>query len=220
MWQLKIHFEYILIYIFYHVNETLKYLYIMVIKLKSLLKEAEQSHMKIQIYMDLDGVMADFDGGFKKITKKSPTEFENSSEFADKKAAAKAFWKAIDSVPTFWENLNVLPGSKTLWQHVSETYNNPPPVVLTAGSKSSLNGKLLWLKKNIGPNTKMILAEKGSIKYKYILEHLPNTLHVLIDDLKINVDNWNNSGKNHIGILHKNPADTISQLQNILKDEV
>lgn len=192
----------------------------MIIKLKSLLKEIEQSPMKIQIYMDLDGVMANFDGGFEKITKKSPTEFENSSEFADKKAAAKAFWKVIDSTPTFWENLDVLPGSITLWKYILQTYENPAPVVLTAGPQSSLRGKSLWVKKHMSSDTKMILAKKGSIKYEYILSSEIRTLHVLIDDLKINIDNWNNSGKNHIGILHKNPADTISQLQNVLKDEV
>lgn len=192
----------------------------MIIKLKSLLEQIDTSPVRVQIYMDLDGVMADFDGGFKKLSGKMPKEFESSSEFPDKKTASRAFWKLIDKEKTFWEDLDVLPGALTLWQYVKDTYKNPAPVVLTAGPDSARRGKEIWVKKHLGANVKMILAQKGSIKHEYALSTQEKTLHVLIDDLKINVDNWNNAGEDFIGILHKSPAESITKLQNILDDEV
>jgi tellurite resistance-related uncharacterized protein len=192
----------------------------MIIKLKSLLEQIDTSPVRVQIYMDLDGVMADFDGGFKKLSGKMPREFESSPEFPDKKTASRAFWKLINTEKTFWEDLTVLPGALTLWEYVKDTYKNPEPIVLTAGPDGARRGKEIWVKKHLGANVKMILAQKGSIKHEYALSTQEKTLHVLVDDLKINIDNWNNAGEDFIGILHKSPAESITKLQNILDDEV
>jgi len=192
----------------------------MIIKLKSLLEQIDVEPIKVQIYMDLDGVMADFDGGFKKLTGKLPRDFENSPEFGgDKKTASRAFWKAIEKEKNFWENLDVLPGALSLWQYVKQTYKDPKPVVLTAGPDSARRGKELWVKQRLGNDVKMILAKKGSVKYEYALTTTSKTLHVLVDDLKINIDNWNNHGEDFIGILHTSPANSINKLQTILTDE-
>jgi hypothetical protein len=69
---------------------------------------------------------------------------------------------------------------------------------------SSRFGKRLWVNKNL-PGTKLILAAADK-KQNY---SKPN--RILIDDKESNVEQWRSQGG--IGILHKNTADTIKQLQ-------
>jgi hypothetical protein len=37
----------------------------------------------------------------------------------------------------------------------------------------------------------------------------PNTIHVLIDDTKKNIEAWNNSGEGKVAMLHTSAAETI-----------
>jgi hypothetical protein len=95
-----------------------------------------------------------------------------------------------------------MPDGKQLWDYIKK-YN---PSLLSAPSKkaSSRFGKRLWVDKNI-PGTKLILASAEK-KQNYSKKD-----HILIDDREDNISQWVSQGG--IGILHKNTADTIKQLQ-------
>jgi hypothetical protein len=190
----------------------------MQILLKNLLKEVEnpeeQNPLKVQIYCDMDGVLVDMDKGFKKLSGGvAVNDFRNQPEFhGDKKLAQKKFWRLVNT-PNFWIDLEPTPDAKVLWKFISDNFKEPAPVILSAGSGASLvKQKTDWIRKYISPTAKVIISATGLRKPEYIIEQ-PMTSHVLIDDTQANIDAWNNTEKHRVGILHKDAASTISQLQ-------
>jgi len=163
------------------------------IKLKELLEEVENS--KYTIYCDLDGVLVDFDRGYKELTGKLPKEAGDGPKF----------WEPIHKAgAAFWIKLKWMPDGKELWNYI-EQYK---PTLLSAPSQeeSSRIGKRVW-RKNTLPDTKMILTP-ARFKQKYSGEN-----NILIDDREDNIQQWKDKGG--IGILHTSTANTIKQLKDL-----
>jgi len=154
--------------------------------------------IKYKIYCDLDGVLANFDQGFHKLTHKYPSQYE--SEFGKDQ-----FWSIItEAGAEFWKELRWMPGGKSLWNYISK-YN---PSILSAPSRhdSSREGKQQWITKYL-PGTELLL-EYASDKKKYAS---PNS--ILIDDREDNIQQWREAGG--IGIQYLSTDDTIKQLQQL-----
>ena len=163
------------------------------IKLKELLEEVENN--KYTIYCDMDGVLVDFDKGYKDLTGKLPKEAGDGPEF----------WEPIHkSGAAFWIKLKWMSDGRTLWDYI----NKHNPILLSAPSKeeSSKIGKRVWKKNNL-PDTKLILTP-AKFKQKYSGEN-----KILIDDREDNIQQWKDKGG--IGILHTSAADTIKQLKEL-----
>jgi hypothetical protein len=73
-----------------------------------------------QIYLDCDGVLADFDKGAAAIFGMSPTAFE-------KRRGLGAFWKALATAPDFFDQLEPMPDAFELFEAV-RAHN---PIILT-----------------------------------------------------------------------------------------
>ena len=58
-----------------------------------------------KVFLDSDGVMADFEGGFKE---QFGLEFHNTS--------ASRAWSLIRKTPDFYEKLPILPGAYEIWR--------------------------------------------------------------------------------------------------------
>jgi hypothetical protein len=166
---------------------------------KQIKEEAEQSpQSQYKIYCDMDGVLCDFDKRFKDLNPEHLTPSEYIAKYSTNK-----FWNLIDSYKEkFWSEMQWMSDGKQLWDYIKK-YN---PSLLSAPSKkaSSRFGKRLWVDKNL-PGTKLILASAEK-KQNYSKKD-----HILIDDREDNISQWVSQGG--IGILHKNTADTIKQLQ-------
>jgi hypothetical protein len=166
---------------------------------KQIKEEAEQApQSQYKIYCDMDGVLCDFD---KQFSDSNP-EHLSPSEYIAKYSTSK-FWKLIGSYKEkFWSEMEWMSDGKQLWEYIIKY----KPTLLSAPSyeASSRFGKRLWVDKNL-PGTKLILAAADK-KQNY---SKPN--RILIDDKESNVEQWRSQGG--IGILHKNTADTIKQLQ-------
>jgi nicotinamide mononucleotide adenylyltransferase len=148
-----------------------------------------------KIYCDMDGVLVDFDKGYKDLT---GTEASFSTD-------PKQFWEPIQKAgAAFWIKLKWMPDGKQLWNYIDK-YN---PELLSAPSRdeSSKIGKFVWVKRNM-PGTKLILraAEQKQQFAK------PNA--ILIDDRADNIQRWKDAGG--VGIHHTSTADTIKQLQDL-----
>jgi hypothetical protein len=159
-----------------------------------------------KIYVDMDGVVADFDQRFKDLSGMLPREFEA-------KYGKDAFWDFIDEGKNklkFWVGIPPMSDAKQLIDYVSK-YNYE---MLTAPStkKQSLMGKGLWM---INQTKNGLFPFKPKINYKSAKNKkdfaAPN--HILIDDREDTINNWNASGG--IGILHTSAANTISQLKKL-----
>lgn len=73
-----------------------------------------------RIYLDCDGVLADFNAKFKEITGQSPSDYENTY-------GTKAFWKAIRDHTNFFGTLPLMPKAEQLYATVAHTR----PIILT-----------------------------------------------------------------------------------------
>jgi hypothetical protein len=177
----------------------------------------ERGGRKPVIFCDMDGVIVDFDKGYKDLT-------GMTTHHADAQGK-KEFWARFrqglkdsgESEKYYWANLDWQPGGKELWNYIKD-YN---PYVLTAPSvnfdlpddqrykpeyNESMQGKLEWVKRL--PNMRKIYFASAANKAKF---SGPNK--ILIDDRKDTIDSWNANGG--IGILHTSSENTIQQLQDL-----
>ena len=148
-----------------------------------------------KIYCDMDGVIVDFDKGYKELTG-TEASFDTPKE---------EFWAPIQKAGApFWIKLQWMPDGKKLWEFI-KPYN---PQLLSAPSRdeSSKIGKFVWVKRNV-PGTKLILRS-AERKQEFAT---PNS--ILIDDRADNIQRWKDAGG--IGILHTSAADTIQQLKDL-----
>jgi len=151
-----------------------------------------------KLYCDMDGVIVDFEGGYEKLTGKN-IKGNHTKGDGD-------FWQPItDAGVKFWANLEWMSDGEELWKFVKQF--NPKLLSATSREESSRTGKAKWVEKNI-PGTELIL------KYASEKKELASPDVILIDDRKINTDQWTAAGV--ISILHTSAQDTISKLKIIL----
>jgi len=165
----------------------------------------EEKETKYTIYCDLDGVLVDFDKGYYELTGK-PT---HHADVQDK----QEFWKTLHrglasknmEEREYWSNLEWMPDGKELFKYILP-YN---PFILTAPSRDpgSKIGKTEWVNENLSGVKKLIFAAA----YKKPSYSRKN--HILIDDRKQTIDEWNTNGG--IGIFHTSAKDTIKQLKKL-----
>ena len=162
--------------------------------------------MDYKVYVDMDGVVADFDQRFLDLSGMMPREFEA-------KYGKNAFWDFIDEGDNklkFWVGIPQMSDAQQLIDFVSK-YDYE---MLTAPSlkKQSLMGKGLWM---INQTKKGLFPSKPKVNYKSAKNKkdfaAPN--NILIDDKPSTIDSWNAAGG--IGILHTSAANTISQLKKL-----
>jgi len=183
------------------------------ILLKTLLKEVqEDSPLKYQMYVDMDGVLVNLDKGFKAVSGGlSPQDYEA-------KNGKNTFWKVVNKNPNFWLDLEPLPDAKVLWDYIKDRFKDPPAVVLSAGVGTKIKEqKTAWIRKHIDPSVQVIIASSGVSKPQYIIDRADVRLtHILLDDTDKNITAWENSGKNRIAILHKDAASSINKIKQIV----
>ena len=158
-----------------------------------------------KIYVDMDGVVADFDKRFTDLAGMSPSEFES-------KNGKNAFWDFIDVKHklAFWVGIPPMSDAQSLMDYVSKHDYE----MLTAPSikKESLMGKGLWMrnwtKKGLFPTKPKVNYKPAKNKHHFAA---PN--HILIDDKQSTIDSWNAAGG--IGILHTSAGNTINQLKKL-----
>jgi hypothetical protein len=183
-----------------------------------LLKELlEQDKPKYTLFVDLDGVLVDFDEGYKELT-------GITTHHADRQGKDE-FWDLYrnnleqKNIPekNYWSKLPWMSDGQTLWNYVKK-YN---PYILTAPAvnpelpkeqrykpefNQSIQGKLDWVKRL--DNMKNIYFKAAAHKHE---KAGPNK--ILIDDRQDTIDRWNNAGG--IGIFHTSAANTIEQLKKL-----
>jgi len=154
---------------------------------------------KYKIYLDMDGVIADWAGYFENIFG-VPVEYYDSQHGKEKRKA-----DINQNSPEFYRNMPWTKDGKLLFNFVKEF---PSEILSHAPEKETKVGKLQWLKdKNIDmhPN----LVDKRLDKAKYASPE-----SILVDDREDNIQDFIDAGG--IGILHTNSVDTINKLKQIL----
>lgn len=149
-----------------------------------------------EIFCDMDGVIVDFENGYKKLTGRDLNgQFFNDSEF----------WDPINNAgKSFWVNLEWSSDGQYLWDFIK----GYEPKLLSAPSRDpdSVVGKHEWVEKEL-PGVPLLLRYA---KYK---KDFAGPHNILIDDRLDNIQGWIGSGG--IGIHHVNSKDTIDQLKSL-----
>ncbi len=168
------------------------------------LREEESEY---KVYLDMDGVLADFDQRFKDISGMEPREFEN-------KYGRKAFWNLIDEENKikFWVGIPVMGGASALVNAVKD-YDYE---LLTSPSakKQSYLGKILWVKNHTGsvfPSKPRINFKRAKEKHE-VKPQLSQT-DILIDDREDTIGRWNAAGGT--GIVYKSIGQVLNDLKKL-----
>lgn len=149
------------------------------------------------IFVDLDGVMADYEGEYRRLTGADPNE------------KGKIKFSRFKPFPNFYRHLPLLPDAMTLW-HFLKPYD---PHILSAASnfvKTSRQDKYEWVHEHLhlsGP--KVIVVDYPNEKWKYCTKGA-----ILIDDNAKNCAEWEHAGG--VAILHTSAASTIHKLKELL----
>lgn len=129
----------------------------------------------------MDGVLCDFD---KRCDEYNAWKPENH----------KPDWNKLQDIgPSFWSDMEKIPGGMKLLEKVQQFANEHPSIKVGIFSavhlKEGKEGKRIWLKKNTTIKDNIILINNGNFKHKYAQ---PNS--ILIDDKLANVNNYIESG--------------------------
>lgn len=156
--------------------------------------------MNRQLYLDLDGVMADYDKHFADL-------FPGHDLAALPK---KEMWALVHSVPDFFSTIPPCDGALLRWDTWIGRYH---PIVLTAAGTSNYEHvakqKREWVRKQLGKHIQVIAVQDGLQKPLM----MKNPGDILIDDWDKNTKAWEAEGG--VPILHKNWYDTYEQFKDI-----
>jgi len=152
-----------------------------------------------RLFLDLDGVLADFDAGVQKLTGKLPHELED-----------RRMWPVLAKTPGFYEHLPWMADGRALWE-----FSLPfQPVILTGLplGKWAEPQKRAWCARELGAVAVVCCLSRD--KGKRAAELLaPGETMVLVDDrLKVQPV-WEDSGGRFV--LHTSAASSIAALKDL-----
>lgn len=153
------------------------------------------------IFLDLDGVAADFYRRARQLLKR---------EYRDTPSALA--WGRLSMVPRLFAELEPLPGALELVEALA--HHGPRFQVLTARPLptgflvTAERDKKLWVRRKLSPNLKVNVILGGVNKYKYVT---PGA--VLIDDQERNLKPWREAGG--VGIHHVAVEQTLAELRHL-----
>ena len=107
------------------------------------------------LYVDMDGVLCDFERRFEQFAGVSPEEYtaQKTIEFGEKKAQEE-FWDLIDKQigVRFWVGMPWMPEGEKLWKYVKPFKRNIPGTPL----------KLSWNKEQYATPTSILIDDRES----------------------------------------------------------
>ncbi len=152
--------------------------------------------MKRQLYLDCDGVLADFNAGAAAVLGMHPKAFE-------KRNGIGRFWARLAKAPDFYFGLPLLDGATELFEAVRHL----DPVILTGLPQGNwaAGQKVRWAAKHF-PGTRIITTMARDKR-----DHA-GPGDVLVDDHLKHAHLWEEAGG--VFIHHKSVEDTLERLKD------
>ena len=157
---------------------------------------AEQKYI---LFLDLDGVLVDFDAGVKRVCGRSPNDLE-----------ARQLWPRLAKTVDFYANLGWMHDGKVLWNFAK----GHEPIILTGipmGTWAEPQ-KRSWCRRELGAEVEVITCmsrQKADRARERSAERLP----VLVDDRIKLKEAWDSMGG--IFIHHQNSEESIAELKKL-----
>lgn len=154
-----------------------------------------------QIYLDMDGVLADFDAA---ACAALGTDNSYKWEWIH---GTKAFWDTLYANDNFFGDLPPMPDALRLFERVEHLR----PIVLTALPKTGAvevdRQKREWVARYLGGDVAVITCQTHE-KPDYCLRG-----DVLVDDRSVNRDKWQGRGGHFV--LHTSAAESLGVLESL-----
>ena len=159
-----------------------------------------------QIFLDQDGVLADFEDGLTKALgyKVNLKDKKDVYDAEKRKLTAQRLFRNLEPLPDAWKLVDYCMNSGI---HTE--------ILTAAGTVNRtlvIKDKIDWIRRYVHPHWIVIPTFSGNQKAAFA-----HKKSVLIDDRQENIDCWIEAGG--IGILHTTADDTIEQLDYILSDD-
>ena len=157
------------------------------------------------IYLDMDGVIADFETRYKELFNILPSQARNNKEFDTyfDKFIADGNFATLDMMPDAMELITVLRNAAPPTQILSSTASQKRYDAISKQKKE-------WLAKHdIDFQANFVPGKQHKKKYAR-----KDTL--IIDDTESIITDWRSAGG--VAIFHKNIPDTLAQLKFLLED--
>ncbi len=152
-----------------------------------------------KLFMDLDGVLVDFDRGVQELTGKRPDELH-----------PKRMWPQIARADGFYEHLHWMPDGRALWDEVRHLN----PAVLTGlpmGTWAEPQ-KRAWCTRELGPDVPVVTCLSRH-KARRAHEITPDGVSpVLVDDREKLKEAWEEAGG--VFILHTDAESSLQKLRD------
>jgi hypothetical protein len=159
------------------------------------------------IHLDLDGVLADFETGFKKHTGRAISSFTSNNEF----------WKFAQTFDHLYADLPMMHDAPILIsavRRISVEYGFQVEILTALPSVEKMphaeKDKEAWVRKNCPYGWKFKVGPHAVDKQKHAKPG-----EILIDDKARNIAQWQEAGG--IGIWHSSAASSVRQLKNMFK---
>jgi len=149
------------------------------------------------LFLDADGVLADFDAGARALLGMSPHEFEA-------RHGRQEFWRQIAKAPDFYATLPEMPDARLLFDTVAHL--NPTILTGLPLGNWAAPQKLRWAGEHF-PGTKIITCMARD-KYRHMARG-----DVLVDDRADHREKWKLAGGTFVH--HKNARASLEQLARL-----
>jgi len=157
------------------------------------------------IYLDMDGVIADFEKRYLELYGVTPASTRNNKEFGG------FFDKFIEG--NNFTTLDLMPDAMDL---VRALRNALPPTQILSSTASPNRHEAISKQKIEWLETQGIDFQRNLVPGKELKKKYARTDTLIIDDTESIIDDWRAAGG--VAILHKNVADTLVQLKFILDE--
>ncbi len=163
----------------------------------------------MQVFLDCDGVLADFDTYAEGLLGLHPREYER------RKHNDKKLWDILYAHDDYFYKLPQMPDAHVLVAGVKAL--GFEPIILTgvpskAGSDWAIDQKTRWAADHF-PDLSIICC-KSKDKFMHMI---PGKRNVLIDDWNMHMKKWQVAGGYFI--LHKNAKDSLVELREVMQDD-
>jgi len=157
-----------------------------------------QKHKYDKIWVDMDGVIADFDKRFEELygPKSSQKAVKDEQQFREFIAGQN------------FATLDLFPGALTLLKYLRDL---PIPVEMLSSSASPEYHDEISRQKKIWLDTHQVTFHPIFVPGKHLKAQYATPTSILIDDDEQNIKDWNAAGG--LGVLHRNELSTICILK-------
>ena len=170
----------------------------------------EEMENKPIVYIDMDGVLADFFGGVEKLYGVQHWKQLTSDKTKDLKAEVINRITGTD----FFATLPEFPNADQLIDMVKKFTGGSFSILtspLRGDHENSTKYKKLWIQNNIEQPDDIIITGR---KESYAKDKASGTPNILIDDRPVNIERWQGAGG--YGILYQANRDPLTKVQTAL----